>query len=50
MTQTQLFVTLLVTAMMVISAVREFVQGRYAMAAVLVAIPTCGWLSLAFSK
>ena len=46
MTQAQLFMTLFVTALFCIAAVREISRDNFAMGAMLLAVPFCGWLSI----
>lgn len=46
MTQTQLFVTLLMTALLCINGTREIRNRNFAMGALLIAIPICGWASI----
>lgn len=46
MTQTGLFLTLVVTALLWISGARELSQRNFAMGALLIAIPLCGWVSI----
>ena len=46
MTQTQLFLTMFTTALFAIGAVRELARRNFAMGAILLAVPTCGWLSI----
>jgi hypothetical protein len=46
MTQPQLFIFLLVTALFCIGAVREISRDHFAMGALLLAVPFCGWLSI----
>jgi hypothetical protein len=46
MTQTQLFFALLMTALLGINGTREIRNRNFAMGALLIAIPLCGWLSI----
>lgn len=46
MTQPQIFITLLTTALFCINGTREIMQRNFALGALLIAIPVCGWLSL----
>ena len=46
MTQSQLFLQLLVTALLGISGARELSRRNFGMAALLIAIPICGWVSI----
>jgi hypothetical protein len=46
MTQTQLFLMLIITVLLCISAAREISRRNFAMGALLIAIPVCGWLSI----
>jgi hypothetical protein len=48
MTQPRLFLWLLVTALLAISAARELWRGNYTLGAVLLAVPTAGWVSVLF--
>jgi len=45
-TQTGLFLTLVATALLWISGARELSQRNFAMGALLIAIPLCGWVSI----
>jgi hypothetical protein len=46
-TQTQLFFTLLVTALLFINGTREIVANRNVwLGTLLIAIPVCGWVSI----
>lgn len=46
MTQPQIFFTLFVTVLLWISGAREITRRNFAMGALLIAIPACGWLSI----
>ena len=46
MSQTQLFVALLMTALMTINGTREIRNGHPSMGAMLIAVPICGWVSI----
>ena len=50
MTQPQLFMMLLITALLAIGAARELSRGNYAMSATLLAVPLAGWLSILFGR
>lgn len=45
MTQPQIFITLLTTALFCISGTREMMRRNFGMGALLFAVPACGWLS-----
>lgn len=46
MTQPQLFMMMLTTALFCIGAGREFTRRNFAMGAILLAVPLCGWVSI----
>ena len=48
MTQSQLFLTLLLTAMLAIGGAKEIARGQYPLGALLLAIPACYWISVYF--
>ena len=50
MNQTQLFMVMLLSVVLCISGWVQFYRKQYAMAAMLFAIPACGWISIYFGK
>ncbi len=46
MSGTSLFLILLVTALMCISAAKEIARRNFTMGATLLAIPACGWFAI----
>lgn len=46
MTQPHLFITLLTSILFCISGTVEIVRRNFAMGALLIAVPVCGWISV----
>jgi hypothetical protein len=46
MTQSQLFLTLIVTVLFCIAGTRELSRHNFSMGLLLIAIPLCGWVSI----